>query len=71
MTRNIGRLDRGIRIILGLGLLALVFVGPKTPWGYLGFIPLGTALLAACPLYSLFGISTFQRPVDQAGTAKA
>ncbi len=71
MTSNIGRLDRGIRIILGLALLALVFVGPKTPWGYLGFIPLGTALLAACPLYSLFGISTCHRPVVRSGAAKA
>jgi hypothetical protein len=71
MTRNIGRLDRAFRFILGLAILALVFVGPKTLWGYLGFIPLATALFSACPLYSLLGISTCERPVDPAGAAKA
>ena len=55
---NVGSFDRLFRILLGLVLLALVFVGPKTEWGWLGLIPLATGLMRTCPLYSLFGIST-------------
>jgi hypothetical protein len=55
---NEGSLDRGVRIVLGLVLLTLFFVGPKTPWGLVGVIPLLTGALGSCPLYRLFGIST-------------
>lgn len=55
---NVGGIDKVIRIVLGLGLLAIAFVGPKTPLGYLGIIPLATGLLGTCPLYSLLGFST-------------
>lgn len=58
LSTNAGTLDRGLRAILGLGLIAIVFVGPQTPWGWLGLIPLGTALIGWCPLYSLLGINT-------------
>ena len=51
-------LERVLRVVLGLGLLALVFVGPKTPWGWIGLVPLATGLIGSCPLYSLFGLST-------------
>jgi len=47
-----------LRVLVGIGLLALVFVGPKTPWGYLGIIPLVTGLAGTCPVYTLLGIST-------------
>lgn len=57
-TTNVGSADRLLRIILGLVLIALVFVGPKTPWGWLGVIPLFTGFLRTCPLYSILGIST-------------
>lgn len=50
--------ERLLRVILGLGVLSLVFVGPKTPWGYLGLVPLATGLLGSCPLYTVFGWST-------------
>ena len=50
--------DRVLRVIVGLGLLALVFVGPKTAWGFLGLVPLATGLLGTCPLYTVFGLST-------------
>jgi hypothetical protein len=50
--------ERAIRVALGLGLLAIAFVGPKTPWGYLGIVPLATGLLGSCPLYTLFGFRT-------------
>lgn len=50
--------ERVLRVLLGLGVLSLAFVGPKTPWGYLGLVPLATGLLGTCPLYTLFGWST-------------
>ncbi|WP_338466804.1 DUF2892 domain-containing protein [Novosphingobium sp. ZN18A2] len=55
---NVGSLDRIARIVLGVILIALVFVGPKTPWGWLGIIPLATGLLRTCPLYSILGLNT-------------
>ncbi len=58
---NVGGADRVLRILLGLVLLALVFVGPKTPWGWVGLVPLLTGLFRMCPLYSLFGVSTCPR----------
>ena len=58
MTRNIGSIDRTLRIIVGIVLLALVFVGPKTMWGLIGIIPLATALMGNCPLYSIIGVNT-------------
>lgn len=58
MTRNEGNVDRALRIILGLVLLSLVFVGPQTPWGWIGAVPLLTGLAGWCPAYSLFGIRT-------------
>ena len=58
MSRNEGIIDRALRIILGLGLLALVFVGPQTPWGWIGLVPLVTGLVGFCPLYRLIGINT-------------
>ena len=57
-TTNVGSTDRLFRIILGLVLIALVFVGPKTPWGWIGIVPLVTGFLRTCPLYSIFGINT-------------
>ena len=55
---NEGKIDRVIRVILGIVLLALVFVGPKTPWGWIGLVPLITGLVGFCPLYKLLGVST-------------
>ena len=56
--KNVGTVDKVIRIILGLVLLALVFVGPQTPWGWIGIIPLATGLIGFCPLYSILGMNT-------------
>lgn len=58
---NVGSTDRMLRILAGIALLALVFVGPKTPWGWLGLVPLLTGLLTTCPVYSVFGWSTRAR----------
>lgn len=59
--QNVGKADRVVRIFLGLALISLVFVGPQTPWGWIGIIPLLTAFAGTCPLYSLLGVSTCQR----------
>ena len=56
--KNVGNLDRAFRIILGIGLISVVFVGPQTLWGWVGVIPLLTAFVGSCPLYSLLGINT-------------
>jgi ABC-type polysaccharide/polyol phosphate export permease len=56
--RNIGTIDRLLRIVIGIVLIALVFVGPRTPWGWIGLVPLLTALIGTCPLYSLMGLKT-------------
>lgn len=61
MTRNIGHTDKVLRILVGIALLALVFVGPETPLGYFGVVPLLTGLTGFCPLYALLGISTCSR----------
>ena len=58
MTRNEGTLDRALRIIAGLVLLSLVFVGPQTMWGLIGIVPLATGLIGFCPLYRIVGLST-------------
>lgn len=58
MTQNENAIDRLLRLALGVVLLALVFVGPKTPWGLIGLVPLATGALGFCPLYRLIGVST-------------
>jgi hypothetical protein len=55
---NAGTIDRAFRALLGIGLISIVFVGPQTPWGWLGLIPLATAAMGFCPAYSLLGINT-------------
>jgi hypothetical protein len=50
-----------MRIVLGLGLIAIVFVGPQTPWGWVGVVPLLTGLFGTCPLYTLLGFRTCPR----------
>lgn len=64
LTTNEGTADRIARIVLGVGLLAIVFVGPKTWLGWIGLVPLLTGLVGTCPLYSLVGFST--RPAKTA-----
>lgn len=58
MTKNEGTIDRALRVIAGLVLLSLVFIGPQTMWGLIGIVPLVTGLIGICPLYSILGINT-------------
>lgn len=60
-TVNIHPVERGIRAIVGLGVLSLVFVGPKSLWGLLGLVPLLTAVTGWCPPYALLGINTCKK----------
>ena len=55
---NEHQIDRVLRVVLGLALLALVAVGPQTLWGLVGIVPLATGLVGSCPVYRLLGIST-------------
>ena len=58
MKVNEGSTDRAIRIIVGLVLISLVFIGPKSAWGWIGILPLATGLVGFCGLYALLGINT-------------
>ena len=63
MTRNVGTVDRIIRIIIGLALLAyaLKLGFPDTGWnwvGWIGIVPILTAIIRVCPAYSILGVNT-------------
>ncbi len=58
MPTNEGNLDRALRVIAGVGILSLAFIGPQTVWGYVGLVPLITGLVGYCPLYAMLGLST-------------
>lgn len=58
MKKNIHPVERVVRIIAGIVLVSLSFVGPANPWFLLGIIPLATGLLGWCPPYQMLGIST-------------
>ncbi len=55
---NEGSVDRIVRVALGLAVLSLAFVGPQSPLGYLGIVPIVTLLIGWCPLYTVLGINT-------------
>ncbi len=58
MFKNVGGIDRAVRIVAGLAILSLVFIGPQTAWGYIGLVLLATGLIGWCPAYMPFGIKT-------------
>ena len=58
MARNVGGIDRVLRIVVGLALIGLTLAGVIGWWGWIGVVPLGTALVGFCPLYPLLGINT-------------
>lgn len=60
--KNESVVDRAIRVVLGLAILSLFFVGPQSPWALLGLIPLVTGAVGSCPLYRLLGVSTCAVP---------
>jgi membrane-associated protease RseP (regulator of RpoE activity) len=51
-------IERVVRVVGGLGIVSLAFVGPATPWAWLGLVPVITGLAGTCPIYTLLGVST-------------
>jgi len=58
MTCNVGGLDRALRIIVGLALIANVFIGLQTVWMWIGIVPFFTGLFGICPMYYPLGLNT-------------
>ncbi len=58
MKKNVHPIERMIRIVLGIALITMAFVGPVNKWFLLGVVPLLTGILGWCPPYQLLGIST-------------
>lgn len=58
MKKNIGNVERIVRVVLGIAILSLAFVGPRSPWAFLGILPIVTGATGYCPPYALFGIDT-------------
>lgn len=62
MTRNVGGIDRALRITVGLVLILLAATGTVGWWGWLGLVPLATGAMGWCPPYAMFGFSTCKAP---------
>ncbi len=58
MKTNMGTVDRSLRVLAGLVLIGLAATGTVGWWGWLGLVPLATALVGWCPAYTLLGVST-------------
>jgi hypothetical protein len=58
MLKNVGSLDRVLRVLVGLALIAAAWLGAIGSWGWLGLVPLATGLIGTCPAYLPFGLST-------------
>ena len=58
MKLNMGTADRSLRVVLGLVLIGLAATGTVGWWGWLGVVPLATALMGWCPAYTLLGVKT-------------
>ena len=69
MQRNVGSLDRILRILVGLAVTALAFVGPQNHWFLLGLIPVATGVIGWCPAYVPFGISSHKNCCSKQNTA--
>ena len=61
MTKNVGGIDRIIRITVGLGLIAAAASGAIGVWGYVGLVPLATGLMGWCPPYAMLGFNTCKK----------
>ncbi len=58
MQTNVGGIDRILRAVIGLALIALTLAGTIGVWGWIGMVPLLTAALGFCPLYTVLGFSS-------------
>jgi Inner membrane protein YgaP-like, transmembrane domain len=58
MSKNVGGIDRILRIVIGLALIVATLMGALPVWGWIGVVPLVTGLVSICPLYSIIGVKT-------------
>ncbi len=58
MTKNVGGIDRIVRIVVGIALIAAAAMGAIGVWGYIGVVALGTGLMGWCPPYAILGFNT-------------
>ena len=58
MKTNVGGIDKILRIVAGLALIALAIAGIGSPWTWIGVVPLLTGIVGFCPVYPLLGLST-------------
>lgn len=58
MNCNVGKIDKTIRIVAGLALIALALTDVIGAWGWIGLVPLATGFFSFCPAYRLIGLST-------------
>jgi hypothetical protein len=58
MKTNVGSIDRVLRAGIGIALIGLALTGTIGAWGWIGVVPLATALVGFCPAYSLLGLNT-------------
>ena len=68
---NEGPIERVVRVLVGLALLALAVVGPRTLWGLVGVVPLVTGVMGHCPFYRLVGVSTCPAPAERGSDRRA
>ena len=61
MKQNVHNIERVVRVVIGAAIVSLVFIGPQSPWGWLGLVPIATGLLGWCPPYAMLGISTCKK----------
>lgn len=58
MKKNVGSIDKVIRIVLGAGITSLAFWGPQSPWAYLGLILIITGFINYCPIWHALGVNS-------------
>jgi len=58
MNKNVGGIDKILRIVAGVALIALTVMGVLPVWGYIGIVPVATGLMGWCPIYPLLGLNT-------------
>ncbi|EAQ97341.1 YgaP family membrane protein [Congregibacter litoralis] len=64
MKTNIHPIERAVRVLGGAAIVSLAFIGPQTPWAWLGLIPVATGLSGWCPPYAMLGFSTCKAPTE-------
>ena len=58
LEKNMGKIDRAVRLVAGVALIAAATTGSAGAWAYLGIIPVFTAIIGSCPAYTLLRIRT-------------